>query len=137
MIELRSWSVHQSERISVTGKTGRCDFCERPINTLITPKEIPLYEWSPATGLDVLVGQLVPSGDVRLPQKNSDARMHSLLGAAKDASSINNVDITFGITTGVLIGAIVSIPVGMYLFDNGIVRTRLDKMGLVLVGIVG
>ncbi len=120
----------------VTGQSRRCDFCERPIDHHIGVKELPLPEWSPAKGLDALVGELIPSGELQLPDKNSDRRLHSLLGAAADASSINNVDITFGITTGILLGIAVCLPLGIYLFDSGSVKTQLDRLGFAFASIL-
>jgi hypothetical protein len=132
------WFIPVSRHVK--GKAGRCDFCERPVNRVIAAQAIALDEWSPSNDLTRLFRRLAPQTGIQLPDKNADGRLHSLLAAARDASSINNLDITFGVTTGGLLGFVTCLLAGIYLFDHGVIRTEMDKMGfvaaLVLPGIV-
>ena len=122
---------------TVTGKAAQCDFCERFIDpNQIASERVSLDEWAPADGLETLFRRLAPQKEFAVPEQNSDGRLHSLLAAAGEAASIHEMDITFGMTTGALAGVAVSVPVGLYLFHNKLLRMRTDEFGVIFGSIL-
>ncbi len=95
-------------------------------------EQIPLDQWSPSQGLGTLVEKLALPGDTYIPDKDSETRLRSLLSATKFASSINNVDITFGIITGTIVGALIGLLTGFILFQSGIIKTEADQVSFAL-----
>jgi hypothetical protein len=119
------------------GTVGRCDFCERPIDSVISTVQASLAEWHPQKGLGLLLRQIAPSAQVELPANNAEHRLRSLLASTQRAASINGMDITFGVTTGLIIGPLLTIPLGIYVFDVGLIETHLDRLGVIFLSLFG
>lgn len=78
--------------------------------------QIPLSDWSPHAGMNVLLRRLSISQEVCPPHSSSEARLHSLLESAREASSICRVTVVnvipgfiVGITLGCLLGHAVGV----------------------------
>lgn len=124
----------------VLGESARCDFCGRAIDpSVIAIDQIAQDEWHPAEGIDVLMDNYTLPEDSDLPEVNSKRRLNSLLSAAQEASSISNLDVTFGATTGPLLGAPICLALGYLLHSSKLIRGDLEQMLLVsiLVGVIG
>jgi hypothetical protein len=63
----------------------------------------------------------------------SDQKLRSLLSATRESTSINSLDVTFGISTGAVVGAALSIPLSLYAFDNRLAPIGLDQFGFVFL----
>ncbi len=124
-------------RRSVVGSWTRCDFCERPMTTLITPGSVGFDEWNPADGLDALCGRLdFDTATARRWQDQDEGnRLRSLLGSVGESTSLHNLDVSLGLTTGLILGGLLGLIVGLLVipgFDTG-----LDRIGGAFAGVFG
>jgi hypothetical protein len=95
------------------GYIGRCDVCQRPVCVGAPSRSVRLEEWSPQLGLVPLLKRLGYTGKIKLRNAPVDERLRSLLRAAEDATRLNGMDTTFGMTTGAIFGLPVGIGLGL------------------------
>jgi hypothetical protein len=116
---------------SVVGRTGRCDFCERIIDQWTSPNSVPVESWEPKQGLDSLIARTGAPAVTPIPAPDSTARLDSLFTSVAGACSMNSLDVTFGISTGAILGAIACSITGGILFQTGFRIGELDLFGSV------
>jgi hypothetical protein len=116
-------------RRTIVGKDCVCDFCERPLVwSQVSQANIAMHQWMPADGLPALLKSLGVKQKVA-PLPTTDERLHSLLSAVQEASSLKNVSITPGLIVGGLAGITLGIPLGLAAFAVGLRLGVTDRFG--------
>lgn len=118
------------------GWIGRCDFCERPIKPDAPPTSVPLDDWSPKLGLAPLLRRLGYTGKVVVRNAPLDERWKSLLKAAHDATGLNSMDTTFGMTSGAVYGIVLGALIGYVLWQFGLFPASKDSFRFVFLGAI-
>lgn len=119
----------------VSSKTGyqcRCDVCNRALADGRPSVMVAMGDWQPASGL-MRLAQLL-----RLPPPEKDAgeaMIHSLLSSATERSKLDALDVSFGLTTGCILGAILGAAAGWFLLPA--LLWQMDDLGRVFAGVLG
>ena len=118
---------------TVVGYQCKCDLCERPLADFLPEKRLSSGEWNHSLGLHQIATKLgLPSP----PQTTeADVMIDSLLSSVTDSTTLNALDISFGLTTGGIIGAITGIGLGYVVLPKFLDQT--DLFGCVFIGILG
>lgn len=120
------------------GKFGRCDFCERQLNVPQEMKNVDLERWNPKDGLSTLAKILGVEESVEIPERNTENSVNSMLAAVKHETSINTIDLTFGISTGAILGGLIAFPLAALLYVPEFPDTDEGKFNFVFsVGLIG
>ncbi len=138
-VEERVWtfSVYLVPLIRANkGWIARCNFCERPIKETAPAPSVPLEKWSPADGLAPLFRQLGYKGKVVLRRGTVDDRLRSMLRTAHDATSLNQMDVTFGMSTGAIFGAILGGLLGYLSFQLRLFPGATDGFKFAFLGVL-
>jgi hypothetical protein len=121
---------------SVVGRSLRCDFCERFLRGAPTKlRTIEFRAWTPADGLQVLAQRLGGDPTVVSEKRDADKRIHSLLGGIAHSTSINNINVDLGITTGLIVGGLFGLLVGLFVLPY--FNMRMDATGKTMAGLFG
>jgi hypothetical protein len=132
------WIMFVPLSFSTAKKSLRCDFCERPADNIATTDEVPLDEWSAQEGVAALAGRLGRAQAFEGTSSNSDARLHSLLKSAQEATSLGKISAIPGVIAGLIIGFLAAASIGIVLFEAGIDLGSRDKFGVVMgFGLIG
>ncbi|HJT32384.1 MAG TPA: hypothetical protein VJ783_10105 [Pirellulales bacterium] len=94
---------------------------------------LDIASWEPREGIEGLATRLEMNWHALPTERNPETRLRSLLSAVTEASSMDRLDISFGLTTGLLLGGVAGGLIGYY-----IVPPRLwgmDDIGRVFAGI--
>ena len=94
---------------SIIGKIQRCDFCERPVDSVATKRSVDVGEWSHDQGQTALAELVAPAWKGKVSARASQQRLISLLSAAQARSTMNNVDVVPGLTVGLLVGIAIAV----------------------------
>jgi hypothetical protein len=128
------WGLFRMQERPLYDSVARCDFCHRQVQPGQIFKEIDLKEWSPEEGVPALLAKLGVEEPKDLSQTNSNVRLHSLLSAVQEATSVNRLQLSpIGIVVGAIAGALGAIPLGMWLAEEKIVSIGRDGNGTVMV----
>lgn len=131
---VKLWCIPVSS--SVIGRRLRCDFCERQLRGApASLRTIESREWVPAAGLQDLARRLGGDPAVLSEKRNGEQRIDSLLRAIAHLTSINNVNVDFGITTGLILGGLLGSLVGLFVLP--FFHMQLDATGKAMAGIGG
>ena len=113
---------------------ARCDFCGRRVGGAADLDGIDRKDWSPQEGMPALLSRLGLSARVAPPQPPSDARLRALLASVeKGCSSAGHALGPGGAVAGGVAGALLCIPLGMWLHGEQLVKTTLDAPGFVFM----
>jgi len=115
---------------SVAGYQCRCDLCDRVLVEGRPENEVPANEWEPSRGLPRLAQVMgMPAPD---DSPDSDVVIQSLLSSVSERSSLNSLDISFGLTTGCILGALVGVAFGYFVLPDQF--WGMDLLGRVFLG---
>jgi hypothetical protein len=117
------------------GRVARCDFCRRLLTGSVRNwYGIALADWSPQDGVAVLCKKLGGSTPVVLANVFTDARLHSLLSALQQASSLTRIGVgPIGILAGCIVGVSLAVPLANWLHQNQQAPARIDELGFTLL----
>jgi hypothetical protein len=116
----------------------RCDFCLRLIDSDPNRTRIPLRAWHHPEGMAELIRKLGLPAAIEVPDPNSPARIHSLLSSVRDSCWLGNMEITLGLVTGAVAGVAAGVFIAIGLFEGGMVRPAIGRLGAaILGGVVG
>lgn len=119
---------------SATGKkTARCDFCERPVELPVGMNRIEAASWKPSDGMEMLATKLEMNCHALPAQRDYQARLRSLLSAVAEASTFDRLDVSLGLTTGLLLGGIAGGLIGHYVVPRR--AMGMDDLARVFAGV--
>jgi hypothetical protein len=109
-----------------------CSLCDRMIWAGLPEHRIPRAEWTPESGIVALGERL----KVPAPNQGIDEHgIHSLLTAITQSTLLNSLDISFGLTSGCILGALTGAVVGYFKLPQFL--PQMDQLGCVFAGILG
>ena len=109
-----------------------CSLCDRMIAAGLPEHRIPVAEWAPESGFVVLADRLKAPAP---HQEIGEHVIHSLLSAITQSTLLNSLDISFGLTSGCLLGASIGAVISYFLLPPYL--PQLDQLGCVFAGILG
>jgi hypothetical protein len=116
------------------GRVGRCDFCRRLVERVWDGDGIALGDWSPQEGVAALGKKLGVSNPSGFGNASTDARLHSLLSAVQQSSSLTKVGLgPVGILSGCILGVALAVPLAMWLHQNQQAHAQIDELGFVIM----
>jgi hypothetical protein len=116
------------------GQRARCDFCGRLVQQVRNWEGVALADWSPQEGVAALSKILGISAPVGLTNASTDARLHSLLSAVQQTSSLTKVGIgPVGILSGCILAVSIAMPLAMWLHQNQQAPGQMDELGFVML----
>ncbi len=116
------------------GEVARCDFCRRLVEDVRDWQGVPLADWSPQEGVAALSKKLGVSSPVGSANDSSDVRLHSLLAAVQQTSSLTKIRIgPLGILGGCILGVAVAMPLAIWLHHHQLAPGRIDEQGFVML----
>jgi hypothetical protein len=128
------WSILRVAENYRDEQEARCDFCHRRVQSVSVRDGLALHKWSPRDGVDVLLDKLgIEADDVR-PAADRDAPLHSLLRFVEKSTALPKTELSpVGMVVRAAAGALVAIPLGMWLYDMDYLRAGPDRFGSVSV----
>lgn len=115
----------------VAGHQCRCDLCDNILVEGRPEDYVPANEWERSRGLSRLAQILRRPPPDRLPDDNQV--IDSLLASVSERSRLDSLDISFGLTTGCILGALAGAAVGYLVVPDQF--WGMDLLGRVSFGI--
>jgi bacterioferritin-associated ferredoxin len=115
------------------GYQCRCDLCERPLADFLPEKRLALNEWDHSLGLPQIAVKL----GVPPPPEPSDPDLmiDSMLSSIAERTTLNALDISLGLTSGCILGAIAGCALGYTVLPRYL--NQMDLLGCIFAGILG
>jgi hypothetical protein len=115
------------------GYLCRCDLCERPLADFLPEKRLALNEWEHSLGVPQIAAKLGVTPP-RAPNE-PDAMINSMLSSIADRTTLNALDISLGLTSGCILGAVAGGALGYAVLPWYL--NQLDLLGCIFAGILG
>ena len=118
---------------TANGHVCKCDLCQRPIANQLPDKRLALAEWDHSLGLIHLSQKL---GLPTPPQPaDPESRIESLLSSVTESTKLDTLDISYGLTTGGILGVLIGAAIGYMVLPANL--RQLDALGCLFAGILG
>jgi hypothetical protein len=128
------WFIPVSRDVS--GRGGRCDFCERPASQWMSTNSVPIKAWAPNHGIAKLFSLLQMPSETPIPSSESEARLHSLLSSIEEKCAFNGMDVRLGLALGGILGAAACGGTLAVLVQRGFRIGELDGLGTIFASIL-
>lgn len=114
--EVTNVSLYHLIRIgrSVADDRAYCDWCGEPLLPWPDSQTVPVTAWSYSDGLNALVATCAPDLVRKTPVLSTADQCRAFLRFVRKRSSIEAVDVSFGLTSGLWIGTLVSVALGYF-----------------------